>query len=129
MLRANHGANVGGGVAAGAEAQLFCFRHATRGKFVADGLLDEEPLDGEANLAAICVAAPDSGAGGDVEVGIRENEHGVFAAEFENGGNQALGAGFGNATTSRDASGEQDFVRVGIDQRLADFPAALHDGD
>src|ERR1700687_4297625 len=129
MLRANHGANVGGGVTAGAKPQLFRFRHAARGKFITYGSLNEKTLDGEADLAAIGVTAPNRGAGGNVEVGVGEDEHSVFAAEFKDGRDQALGAGFGDTPPGGDASGEQNFVRIGFNQRLAHFRAALHNGN
>src|SRR5260370_426656 len=99
---------------------------SAKGESIAYRLLDEEALDGETNLTAICVAAPNRGARGDVEVRIGEDNHGVFAAKLEHRGNQALGAGFRDAAAGRDTSGEQDFVGISIDQSLPDFAAALH---
>src|ERR1700756_818201 len=87
MLRANHRADIGIGIVAGTNTQLFRFCHAAGGKLIADGLLDEEALDGKTDLAAIRVAAPDGGAGGDIEVGVSQDEHGIFAAEFQHSGN------------------------------------------
>src|SRR5712672_1669409 len=49
-----------------------------RSEFVAHGLLDEETLYREADLAAICEAAPNGGACGDVEVCISKHQHRVF---------------------------------------------------
>src|SRR5258708_17268236 len=128
MLRPNHGADVGVGVIARAEAKLFRFRDAARSKLIAYRLLDEEALDGKTNLPAIRVAAPNRGACGDVEVRIGEDEHGVFATKLQHRRNQPLGAGFGDAAACCHTSREQDFVWIGIDQRLAHFPTALHDG-
>src|ERR1700719_1921047 len=129
MLRTDHRTDVSGGVVSGADAQLFGFWHAARGEFIAHGLLDKEPLDGEADLAAICVTAPDGGAGCDVEVGIGKDEHGVFAAEFEHGWDETLGACFTDAAAGCYATCEKDFFWIAFDQRLAHFPAPLHDGD
>ena len=127
VLRTNQRADVGGGIAARTEAQLFGFFDAEGGEFFADGLLDEDSFDGEADLAAIGVAAPDGAAGGDVEIGVGENDHGVFAAEFEDGGNQVLGAGFGDTASGLDAAGEQNFVGSRVDERLTDSASALND--
>ena len=37
-------------------------------------------LDGEAGLAGVHQRAPERAAGGDVQVGVVEDEHGIFAA-------------------------------------------------
>src|ERR1700676_3962752 len=87
VLRANHRADIRGGVVAGADAQLLRFCHTAGGELIAYRLFDEEAFDGKTNLAAIRVATPDGGAGGDVEVGIRQDDHGVFAAKFQHRGN------------------------------------------
>src|ERR1700731_2096474 len=97
MLGTNHRANIGAGFFAGTEAQLFRFCYTACGKLIADGLLDEEAFHGKADLAAICVAAPDGGAGGNVEIRIRQDEHSVLATKFQHGWDEAFGAGFRDA--------------------------------
>ncbi len=76
------------GIAAGAKLQLLCFCDAELGEFFGDGALHIDALDGEAGLSAIGEAAPDCGARSGAEVGVGQHDHGVFAAEFEHGGNQ-----------------------------------------
>ena len=96
-------------------------------KLFGDRLLDVDALDGKAGLAAIREAAPDGGARCDVEIGVGENDHRVFAAEFENGRNQFAGAGFGDSASSGDAAGEENFRRAGFDDCGAELAAALQD--
>src|SRR6266567_3986609 len=129
MLWTNERADVRRGVSSGTEPQLFRFFNAKRDEFFRDPLLDEEPLHGQTNLAAIRVAAPNGRTGRHIEVGIRENDHGVFAAKFENRWNQFFRTGFGDTPARCHASGEDHFVRRGINQSLPDFSAALHDRD
>jgi len=129
MMRTNHRADIGVGVVAGAKAQFFCLRDAASGELIANRLLDEKTLDRKANLAAVRVAAPDGGACGYIKIGIGQDQHSVFAAEFEHSRNQPLGASFSDAASRGNASGEQDFVRISLNERLAHFPSPLHDGD
>src|SRR6266567_9352184 len=68
------------------DTQLFRFFHAKRNEFFRRGLLDEQPLNRKANLAAIRVAAPDGRTGSHLKVCIRENDHGIFTAKFEHRG-------------------------------------------
>jgi len=124
-LRPDERADIGGGIASGAEAEFLSFFHAAIDKCFADGLFDEEAFDGKADLAAIGEAAPDGAVCGDFEVGVGQDEHGVFAAEFENGGDEFFCAGFGDAAPGRDAAREHDFVGSGVDQGLTDFACAL----
>src|SRR5258706_5017305 len=106
MLRPDERADVGRRIAARTDAQFLRFLHAEGHKSYRDGLLDEEPLDREANLAAIRVAAPDGRAGGHLQVRIRENDHGIFTAKFEHGRNQFLCASLGNPAAAGYASCE-----------------------
>ena len=92
-------------------------------------MLDEQPFDGKAHLATIRIAAPDGRAGYHVKVSIRENDHGVFAAKFENRWNQFFRAGFRHPPARGHASGKHHFVRRSLNQSLPDFSAALHDRD
>src|SRR4029077_10611443 len=70
MLWPNERADVGCGIATWTEAQFFCFLHANRDEFLRDSLFHEEPLNREANLPAVRVAAPNSAAGGGIEIGV-----------------------------------------------------------
>ena len=79
--------------------------------FSATGSFHEKALDRKANLAAIRVTAPDRAARRGVEIGVGEDEHGVFAAEFEHGGNELARAGFGDTAAGGDAAGEDQLVR------------------
>src|SRR5713226_9885327 len=115
MVRANQWADIRCGVVTRTETQLFGFFEAERGESLADGLFNKEAFDGEANLTAIRVAAPDGRAGSDVEIGVRKNDHGIFAAEFQHAGDEFFGAGFRDAAAGGDTAGEQDLLRGGFD--------------
>src|SRR5258708_29173252 len=106
MLRPDERTDVGRRITPRTEAELFRFFHPEGHKSVRDGLLDEEPLDREANLAAIRVTTPDGRTGGNVESRIRKNDHGVFSAKFEHGRNQFLSASLGNPAAGGYASCE-----------------------
>src|SRR5216683_5897359 len=129
MLWTDQRADVCRGVASGTEPQLFCFFNAKPDELFRDPLLDEQPFDGKAHLATIRIAAPDGRAGYHVKVSIRENDHGVFAAKFENRWNQFFRTGFGHPPARGHASGKHHFVRRGINQSLAHFTASLNYSD
>src|SRR6266699_2010105 len=129
MLWTNQRADVRRNVGSGTEPQLFRFFNATPDELSRDPLLDEEPFHGQTDLAAISVPAPNGRTGCHVKVSIRENDLGVFAAKFENRWNQFFRTGFGDTPARCHASGEDHFVRRGINQSLPDFSAALHDRD
>src|SRR5258708_1812873 len=129
MLRTDQRADVRRGVAPGTEPQLFRFFNAKPDELFRDPLLDEEPFHGQTDLAAIRVAAPNGRTGCHVKVSIRENDHGVFAAKFENRWNQFFRTGFGHLPARGHASGEDHFVRRGINQSLAHFTASLNYSD
>ena len=92
-------------------------------------MFDENALDGKADLATVGKTPPYSAARRDFEIGVGENDHRVFAAEFEHRRDKPRGAGFGDAPARFDAPGETDFIGIGIDQGAADFCAALNDRD
>ena len=112
---------------AATDAKLFGLGDAKFGEACGDGLLDVDAFDGNARFTAIHEAAPDGGARRYVEIGVCEDDHGVFAAQFENRWDQVFGAGFGNSLAGGDAAGEEDFVGTGFDYRGADFASALQD--
>ena len=89
--QANHRADFGIGIGGGAEAQFFGFFDAELSEAFGCGLLDVDAFDGNAGLAAIHEAAPDGGAGGDVEIGVGEDDHRVLAAEFQDRWDQLFG--------------------------------------
>ena len=49
--------------------------------------------------------------------------------EFQDTGNQFARAGFGYVPASENAAGEENFVRVRVDQGLADVAASLQQRD
>jgi len=73
VLRADEWPDVRGGIGAVAETEGFCFFDAQLEKLLANGALDEETFDGEADLAAVGEAAPERCAGGYVQIGVGEN--------------------------------------------------------
>ena len=127
LARANQRADFRVGIGGRPEAESIGFFDAESGELVDDGRFGVNTLDRDTGLAAIHEAAPDRGAGGDVQIGVGENDHGIFAAEFERGRNQLFGAGFGDALAGGDAAGEKNFVGAGGDEGGAEIAAALDD--
>ena len=129
VLRTNQRPNVGIFVATRPEAKLLRFRHAAAHKLFGDGFLDEQSFHRKTDLPAICVAAPHRGARGHIQIRVAQNQHGVFAAQLQHGGNQIARARFGHVFAGIHAAGEKYFVGASLNQRLADFAAALQHGD
>ena len=59
----------------------FVLSHATLGETRGNSPLDVDSLDGDAGLPAVGEAAPDGRARGGLEVRVRQDDHGVLAAE------------------------------------------------
>ena len=78
-------------------------------------VVDVAALDRDAGLAGVHHGAPDGGAGGDVQIGVVEDNHGVRAAEFEDDGEQARGGSGGDTASGGDAAGEDELVDVAGD--------------
>src|SRR5215472_13952446 len=129
VLRPDERTDVGRRVAAWAQTQLLRFLHAVLGKLFRNLLLDKQALNGQADLPAICVTAPNGCAGCYMQVRVCKDNHCVLAAQFKNRRYELRRASFGNAPASGHAARKHDFVRSGVDQCLSDFAAALHDGD
>src|SRR5260370_29769179 len=125
MLWTNERADVRRRVGSGTEPQLFRFFNAKPDELFRDPLLDEEPFHGQTDLAAIRVPAPNGRTGCHVKVSIRENDHGVFAAKFENRWNQFFRTGFGHPPPRAHASAKDHFVRRCIHQTTAASTASL----
>ena len=81
--------------------------------------MDVAALDGDAGLAGVHHGAPDGGAGGGVQIGVVQDDHGIFAAEFEDDGKQAIGGGDGDPASGGDAAGKDQLVDGTGDQMLA----------
>src|SRR5215469_11399289 len=111
------------------DTQLLCFLHAQLDETVCHRLFDVDPLDRKACLTTIREPAPNGGAGGDIEIGIAEHNHRVFAAQLEHRGNKFSGAGLRDSCPRRDASSKENFVRPSIDQRRANMSVALNNLD
>jgi len=60
---------------------------------------------------------------------VGENEHGIFAAEFQDAGCEVSGAGFCDAAAGCDAAGEKYFVGAGVNSKPGRFRRRLHDVD
>lgn len=79
---------------------------------VGDGLVDVQPLDGDAQLARGGEAGPDGAGGRLLYVGVLKDQHGVLAAEFEGDADQAGGGAPGDLAAGAGGAGEGDVVGV-----------------
>ena len=93
---------------------------------VGDRLVDVQPLDGDAELAGGGEAGADGARGGLVEVGVRQHQHGVLAAEFERDADQPGGGALGDLAAGAGGAGERDVVGV-LDDLGADDRAVADD--
>ena len=76
-------ADVGRLVEAGAEAELPCARLEPLEQRLDDGPLDDDPGAGRAALAGRAEGRPEDPVGGEVEVGVGQDDDAVLAAELE----------------------------------------------
>lgn len=96
---------------------------------VGDGVFDVDAFDGCAVLAAVVHGPLGDSDDSAVEVAVGEDDGGVFAAQFDGAGDEALGGGGGDAFSGGDAPCEGDGVDVGFEQCGADVACALDDAD
>src|SRR6266403_4300114 len=113
MFWTNQRTHVRRRIAARTKPESFRFFNTKSDESLGCGLLDKQPLYGEADLSTVRIAPPYGSAGGHLQVRIRQNDHGIFAAKFEHGGDQPFCASLGNASTRGHAAREHDFVRRG----------------
>ena len=74
-------------------------------------------LDRQTGLPGVDESTPDRASRRDFNVGILEHQHRIFAAQFENNGQQAHRRSLRNLLTRGHASGKDQLVDGGIDQR------------
>ena len=79
----DHRANIDFRIKSVADAQALCFLHARVEETRVLRAMDVAALDRQASLPGVHERAPNSCALGDVDVGVVENEHRIFAAEFQ----------------------------------------------
>ena len=119
LLEADERAEIGIGKRAVADFELGDFLQAEAEEARIDAAVDVTALNRDTGLSGVHHGTPDGGTGGGVNVGIVEDDHGVFAAEFEGDGEQALGGGDGDTASGGDAAGENQLIDLAGDQRLA----------
>jgi hypothetical protein len=81
--------------------------------------MDITALNGKAGLSGIHHGAPDRGAGSNVNVGIFEHNHGVFAAKFEGDGKQTVSGSDSDTASGGNTAGENQLINGAGDQILA----------
>ena len=82
-------------------------------------------LHREAGLAGVDERAPNRCARGDIQVGIVEHQHGIFASEFQHDGQEARGGSLRDPFAGGDTAGENQFVDFGVEQRRAGAPSPI----
>jgi hypothetical protein len=71
--------------------------------------------------------APQKGAaGGDLQIGVIEHDHGIFAAELQNNRQEPVRRRFANALAGGDAAGEDQLVDGRFGERCAGWGLAHH---
>src|SRR5271167_4898754 len=78
--------------------------------------MDITALDGETCLSSVDECTPYRSAGGDVHVGVVEDEHGIFAAQLQYHRQQLARRSFADAPAGRDAAREDELVDWRLDQ-------------
>ncbi len=78
------------------------------GQFLGGSAMDDDPPDGGAALAGGPDRAEEYGAGGQVQVSVMADDHGVVAAQLQDGATQAGSDCLGHAPAGGDGAGEGD---------------------
>src|SRR5437763_11953870 len=110
LLLADHRADFCGGIHAVSNAQFACFGSAGVDELRIKPFMHVTTLDGKAGLAGVHEGSPDGGTRSHVDVCIFEDEHRIFAAEFEHNWQQTLGAGLSNPAACSDTSRKYQLV-------------------
>ena len=119
LFEADERAEIGIRKSAVADFQFGDFLQAEAEEARIDAAMDVTAFDGDTGLSGVHHGTPDGGTGGGVEVGILEDDHGVFAAKFEGDGKQALCGGDSDPASGGDTAGENQLIDGAGDQRLA----------
>jgi hypothetical protein len=95
-----------------------------------DLFIDESAARGHAGLAGVHGDAVPERVGGELGVGVAQNERAVTAGEFERAGREAGGEGLGNGAADVGAAGEDDMVEgVVAEERRAGLAAGVGAGE
>src|SRR5438309_4850923 len=113
----DHRADVGLRIHAVAEAQFLRLRDTGVQEFFVKRLVDVTSLDREAGLAGIDEGAPNGCARGDIEVGIVEHEHRIFASEFQHDRQEAGGGSLRDPFAGWNTASEDELVDFGVEKR------------
>ena len=76
-------------------------------------------LDRKTGLPGIHERTPNRAAGCDVHVRVVEHQHGIFSAQLQHDWQQARSSGLRDALARGHASGEDEFVDCGVQERRA----------
>src|SRR5262249_5533180 len=129
LLGESHRADVDARLAfahVGALAQRAGLLEDAARELIGDGVLDVNAFDRNADLARIGERAPDRRVGRALDVGVAQNDHRVFAAEFEAHRDQSLRRALGDRLASARAPGERDHIGL-VNQRAPRLAVAVDD--
>src|SRR5437660_3603924 len=113
----DHRTDVGLRIHAVADAQFLRLRDTGVQEFFVKRLVDVTSLDREAGLAGVDEGAPNGYARGDIEVGIVEHEHRIFASEFQHDRQEAGGGNLRDPFAGWNTASEDELVDFGVEKR------------
>src|SRR5262245_14404919 len=129
LLRESHRADVDARLDfahVGALAQRAGLIDDAASELIGDGVFDVNAFDRDADLARIGERAPDRRVGRALDVGVAQNDHRVFAAEFEAHRDQSLRRALGDRLAGARAAGERDHIGL-VNQRAPRLAVAVDD--
>lgn len=123
--------DLGAGVGAGSDAELFRTGDEFAEELLVAGAGDEQPGAGDAALSAGGEDAVHDAGEGLLQVGVLQHDRRGLAAEFEGDGDEFVGGGVGEGAAGGGAAGEGDLLhgRVADDRVADDAAAAGQDGE
>src|SRR5688572_9180859 len=95
-------------------------------EIISDGVFDVNAFDRYADLARIGERPPYRRVGRALDVGVAQNDHRIFAAEFETHRNQPLRRALGDRLAGARAAGERDHIGF-VNQRPPRLAVAVDD--
>src|SRR5262252_3969597 len=111
----NHWTDVDLGIDAVPDAQPLGLLHACVQKVRVMRTMHVTTLNREASLSGVHKRAPDGSARRDIDIGIVEDEHGIFAAQLEHHWKQPRRGRLSDPLASWNAAGKDQLVYVGLE--------------
>src|SRR4030081_106476 len=98
--------HLGGFIQAGADLQFLGALVIAFDELAVYAFLHDDAAGGSAPMAGGAEASPDSAFDGEVEIGVVEHDHGIFAAEFERAMFETFRGGLSHDAANRGRTGE-----------------------